>query len=220
MKPERPWDASVECNILAVYERASPEDRAEGMHWYTRAYQDVETLRARCLVSISHSQAAGVVAALSPGRTWGGNLLDADALMAAWARGHRLPMVGTYGERNVIKAGRILNGEAPLTVLPVTGPKVRAFYRLLCEPESEYTVCIDRHAKGVAENSPTRDDASTLVRPAEYPWYAWHYRVVAGWLDILPCQLQAVTWTTWRREASTRHGRPLGDEPAWITEGT
>jgi len=192
------WSRRIERNILACYYRASVDDRAEGLYWYETAHNDAKTLSERHDVTLE--QAVGVIAALSPGRQWGLNLLDEDQLIAAYVAGKRLPGVGSYGRRNIVKARKILDGESPMDVLPVTGPKTRAFYTLILDPTDATTVCVDRHAKAVAVNRLGSDiDGSNVVHVSEYEFYAWHYRAIAERLGLLSHQMQATTWVCWRR---------------------
>jgi len=187
-------------NILACYHRASDMDRREGLYWYETAHSDAQALADRYGVTVW--QAAGVIAALSPGARWGSNLLDADLLMASWRAGKALPAVGVYGARNVAKAGRILHGPGDgasvlLQFNKKTGPKTWVFYQLIAEPLDSSLVCIDRHAKAIAVNRSAAD--SDIVRPSEYEHLADHYRHIAELVGLLPHQVQAITWVTWRR---------------------
>jgi hypothetical protein len=199
------WSRRLERNILAVHTRASEYDRADGLEWYAHAHS--EALRIAEVYGLPLAQAAGAIAAISPGKNWGLNVLDAEELIRAFqrgARGRRLPALSPYGGANIRKCERILEGEAPLAVLPETGPKVRAFYLCILAPRTCQEVVIDRHAKGLAVNRPgvkgaTEDSAAVVRAGAEYQSLARHYRVIAGRLGLLPHQLQAICWVTWQR---------------------
>ena len=196
------WSRRIERNILSVYIRANAEDREEGLPWYANARESARVMADKHGVRVD--QAIGVIAALSPGSNWGRNLLDANELIQEWQRGRRekdLPQLGTYGRRNVIKAARILAGENPLDVLG--GNKVRAFYGNILDPKGSLKVTIDRHAKGLAIRSNSARGATAemdaMVTNAEYPYYAKHYVRLAERLGLIPNQLQAICWVTWRR---------------------
>jgi hypothetical protein len=197
MKKTLTWSTAIEENVLRAYSAATDAERSIGLNWYADAHAAAVTLSERHAVSVD--TACGVIAALSPGNEWGKNILDADALLSAWNAGRRLPVVGTYGMRNVIKARRILAGEHPLDVLPPTGPKVRAFYKCISEPTLSDAVTIDRHAKCLALNAMTDRDRIGVVTRVEYALYAWHYMVLATRIGLLPHQLQATTWVAWKR---------------------
>jgi hypothetical protein len=184
-------------NIITVYHSATSEERVEGLFWYQTAHNDAMALATRHGVTLE--QAIGVIAALSPGREWGMNLLDADKLIGAFVNGRPTPTVGTYGRKNVNKALDILRGNAPLDVLPPTGPKVRAFYALILNPDApDGTPCVDRHAKAIALGK-VLPESDVAVAVAHYTWYAVHYVEASKALGLLPHQVQAITWLAWRR---------------------
>lgn len=180
-------------NLHSVWVRANGDDKTEGLLWYLDAHTTASTIAARYGVTVS--QACGVIAALSPGSNWGTNIQDADRLIAAYVLEVKLPVVGTYGRRNVEKARKILQGAAPLTVLG--GFKVRAFYSNLLDPTVAGSVTIDRHAKAAAFGR--TDSDAKVVKDSEYAFLARHFVKLANDQGILPHQYQAVCWVTWRR---------------------
>lgn len=188
-----PWLLS---NLRALYAEASPVDKVNGLTWYADGHAVGAALGAR--YGFSTEQALGVVAALSPGYGWGRNVQGAESFIRAFsggARGRHLPAVGVYGGPNLRKAEEILAGADPSYVLG--GPKVLAFFGNLVDPSDPGPVTIDRHAKSALfdESSPE----TSVVSRAEYQHLADHYRAVAGELSLLPNQLQAIIWVTWRR---------------------
>lgn len=189
------WSRRIERNLIVCYARANEFDRTEGLYWYAQAHSDACKLSERYEVSIA--AACGVISALSPGSEWSRNLLDARELLSAFRAGSKIPPIGTYGRRNVEKALACARGSDPLSVLG--GQKVRAFYACILDPSNASEVCIDRHAKCAAYGIRKNRDANALVTPAEYPFVAWHYRKLAERYGVLPHQLQAVIWVTWRR---------------------
>ncbi len=201
-KKYRGYSKRIERNILSVYIRANEYDRAEGLHWYSNAQDSAQSIADKLGVSLT--QSIGVISAMSPGLNWGLNVLQAEELITAYVKGLRgndLPKLGTYGRRNIVKACRILDGEKPLDVLG--GDKVRSFYQNILDPQGLDSVTIDRHAKGLAIRSNSSRGATAevdaIVTPAEYPYYRKHYIKLAERLGLVPNQLQAICWVTWRR---------------------
>lgn len=181
-------------NLSAVWSLATPDEVAHGVRWYREANATARELADRCGATLA--QAVGVIAAISPGSRWEKNLEDAEALLAAYAYAEPLPMVGTYGRRNVLKAQAILRGAAPLDVLG--GFKVRAFYANILSPDTPGPVTVDRHARGAAYQ--LRGDAAAEVRSdAEYRYLADHFARGARRVGLLPHEYQATLWVTWRR---------------------
>jgi hypothetical protein len=191
-------------NIRQVFDNATTDERREGMGWYLKAHVETEAMASK--YRFTTAQTCGVIAALSPGRQWDKNLEDAETLLNAFKRGLRrrdLPLVGSYGWRNVEKAENILLSGEPLLFL--SGPKTRAFYQCLVNPwkPDDRAVCVDRHAFSVAfgarlaENQMPRDKAG-------YERVARAYRRTSDDLQLAPHVLQAITWISWRNNLAAK----------------
>jgi len=198
------WSRRVERNILTVYALANDTDRAEGLFWYSKAHDTARVMAEKHGIPLQ--RAVGVIAAISPGCPWGRNVMEAEEFIKAYVGGYKLPSVGVYGRRNVAKARRILNGESPDSVLHTkTGPKVWAFYNNILSPTASQELTIDRHAKCLAYNlgsvkrGSASNDSQAIVGRVEYRYLVRHYRVLANRLGLVPHQLQAITWVTWKR---------------------
>lgn len=175
-------------------------------------------------------RAAGVVAVLSPRLAWRKNVEYAQLAYIVRAaiereahRGLRLVtddvkaaifagMIPTLNA-NARKAYRILSGEDPEVVLG--GPKVTAFYWTIVDPSDPRSVVVDRHAIAIAYNRPLSDDETSkaLGSAKRYGAVAEMYRRAAAIITRelgefwSPAQVQATTWTYWRRErAAAYHG--------------
>lgn len=182
-------------NIIRVFERATADQRLAGMTWYHDAHG-----AAASLDPDNPRRAAGVIAALSPQLSWPRNL---ELAARAYADGKAS---GTLG-RSVEQANQILAGADPLDVL--RGPKVRAFYAVIADPDDPENVVIDRHAVDIAvgkrQSTRQRDHAYPLGRRGRYARFVDAYRKAAALLGLLPHQVQAVTWVAWRDQyAGTR----------------
>ena len=168
-----------------ILEHYTPERAAEyaARGWYTLARLEARRLARKHGTTLR--VAAGVIAAVSPMNVWSGNILAAERILAAAARGdRRAPRAGLSA--NVAKAWRIARaGERPLDVL--SGPKVRAFYRNILGDLSAVTV--DRwaaRAAGVPDSYP--GTAAGYARCEEA------YREAALKVGLAPAILQAVVW--------------------------
>lgn len=178
-------------NIVRVWEQATDAELAKGINWY----RDANAL-AVLLSPSDPSQAAGVLAALSPMMDWEQNMKLG---IRAYADGSASGALFS----NVEKANRILNGEAPLDVLG--GNKVRAFYGCINDPSSE-SVCIDRHAFDIAVGRVTNNESrAALSRKGVYESFEKAYvraaKVLSARLGtpVSASEVQAVTWCVWRR---------------------
>jgi hypothetical protein len=194
---KRPWSRKFETNILKVYNQATDAEREQGIYWYATAHRDAFAIAERYSVPVW--EVAGVIAAISPGLAWGLNLIQADELVRSFVENKPQPNVGVYGWKNVNKAWQILQGANPLDVLPLTGPKTRAFYSCILNPDGSEEITVDRHAKCLAYDRREDREVISAVGLAEYRHLAWHYGIIAKRLGLLPHQLQAITWVTWKR---------------------
>lgn len=181
-------------NIVKAYVSASDQDVLDGMSWYNSAHTLAWNL------SPEHpARGAGVIAALSPMTAWPLNV----------RRAHEVFNTGTTSglKRNVDKAVRIFNGEAPLDVL--SGPKVRSFYLNIMGESTLESVTVDRHAIDVACGRVQSDaDRAKAIRGKHgYMTVAQLYLDAARSLNITGAQLQAITWVYWRRNhAAANYG--------------
>lgn len=220
-------------NITAAFRLATDGDRAIGHGWYARARDLAESLaftyddgsdwetRVR--------KAAGVIAALSPRLAWRKNVEYARLAYMVHAdivarKNPLLPQRGEVTEAffagmiptlnaNARKAFRILDGGDPDEVLG--GPKVRAFYFTITNPTDPRAVVVDRHAIDIAFGEVLNDQSRgvALGRKGAYDAVSALYRKAAVIISRelgevwTPAQVQATTWTYWRRErAAAYHG--------------
>lgn len=177
--------------IVDIFNLATVAELDEGLNWYADANAYAQTLDPE-----RPERAAGVIAALSPMKDWRGNvLLAARAYQQGFASG------ALYA--NTAKADAILSGADPLEVLG--GNKVRNFYKSIANPDDAEAVCIDRHAFDIAVGRITNDKTrSALSRKGVYDQFGNAYKRAARVLskegyDVMPSQVQAVTWGVWRR---------------------
>lgn len=175
-------------NIIKEWDRALPAHHEAGMSWYVDAHNEAKTMGDLVIAS-------GVIAAMSPNTPWDRNLVIARNAMATGVA------TGTLGN-SCIKANRIMAGEDPLSVLG--GLKVRSFYKNIVDPTCSEAVTIDRHAYDIAVDTRNGKDRRPIGTPKQYEAIANAYRVVADSLGIMPWQLQAVTWESWRSRLTAR----------------
>lgn len=172
-------------NILAVWEDATDAHRDSGMAWYDFAHDFALRISGGDIV-----RGAGVVAALSPNKAWDQNMILAERAF------HDGAASGTLGVA-VRKANAILAGADPVDVLG-NGLKTRNFYQNIARPDCPEAVTIDRHAYDVALAERNSDNKRYALTPTRYAAFCEAYRDAALRLGILPLQVQAVTWETWR----------------------
>lgn len=177
--------------IMEVYAQATVQELDEGLNWYADANAFAMTLDPQ-----NPNRAAGIIAALSPMKDWKNNVLLA-------AQTYENGYASNALTANVAKANAIYAGADPLEVLG--GNKVRNFYMAIANPEHPDAVCIDRHAFDIAVGRITNDKSrQALSRKGVYEAFGRAYvraarAISTDGYDLTPSQLQAVTWTVWRR---------------------
>ena len=184
-------------NIVARYNDATPAQIDTGMAWYQNAQDQAHD------IAIKHDMpvyiVVAVIAALSPNNKWSRNVLNADELIGAFIRGDAMETVkvSTYNKMKE-KAWRILREipdyDGAKAIL--NGQKITSFFMDIM---GEFNVTIDGHARNIAYNERVGlTDDRTNIGVREYRALQAAYYDAAKQVDIMPYQLQAITWGVWR----------------------
>lgn len=174
-------------NITAVLRQASADELYAGKDWYNAAHALAKRLHPNLRV------AAAAIAATSPGLRWERNVECAERLI----NGKPLTGLGVRWYDGVRKAQRVIKGQSPETAL--RGNKVRAFFACILDPTNVLHCCIDGHAYAIWAGKRIPLDSTPALNNRLYRKVASDYAVVAKFAGMSPCQLQAITWLTWRR---------------------
>lgn len=166
-------------HVMHVYRRATADDIREGLSWYAGAH-------AIACEAGDVRKGAGILSALSPRMPW-----DRNVKLARIA--FHMPLTGGALGMSIQKANAIREGADP-TIALGKGLKTLSFYVNILNPADAFTVTVDTHAIKVAGID--RDSVGKKL----YNAIADGYREAAEYVGILPQQMQAITWTTWRRE--------------------
>src|SRR5690242_13422430 len=166
-------------NVMHVFRRATDSDIREGMGWYESAREIAR--EADTLV-----KGAGIIAALSPRMPWDRNVALARQAFAG-------PLTSGALGQSLAKVALIQDGVHPIAALG-KGLKTQSFFANILDPSNPHVVTVDTHAIKIAGLN--RDS----VTPRMYADIAAGYMEAAAYASILPQQMQAITWTTYRRE--------------------
>lgn len=191
-------------NICAAYYNAVqyPLIYQSGMSWYERANQSACKIAKRHRVSLEC--AIGVVSALSPRNPWEYNLIAADVCLQVVSTGGDAKdfKVRTFNG-NKEKAVAIAKGLSPLDIL--SGNKTRDFYQNILDPSHSTIVVVDGHAAHIALGRMAALEQAPALSDKCYAFFADCYRQACNeinseslFADILPSQVQAVTWQYYR----------------------
>jgi hypothetical protein len=186
-------------NILTCYGMATPQEKLDGLQWYNRARRDCRKVAKS--KNLSLMKVVGVVAASSPNLGWPKNVPTAEQIIDAHsAKIDHENIDGCMAYKaNRLKGYKVLDGVNRYAAILKTlnGPKISAFFDNIMGGDS---VTVDGHARNIAygERVGLKSNAANIGK-AEYLNIAMSYRRAAGILGIKACDLQAITWVTWRR---------------------
>jgi len=207
-------------SIIRFYELATVNELQTGLNWYKDANEYCKELAGRFDISIQ--QAAGIIAVFSP--------------QAGWTENKRYAVSFLINPKNilrsmvqVIKAKRILKLKSEADIYhaqSTTGQafKTKSFYLNILNPDIATDVTVDRHAIAICIQSPSNTFALSQdyakYTEGQYRFFANCYIKAAAKFDILPHQLQAITWIVYRRirdlkeHSDSNHWKPFtnGDE--------
>ena len=141
--------------IVWHWEQATPDEIAQGMHWYADAHH-VATVIANSNAHLG----AGMLAIYSPQQGWIGNVLNAARVLreGKGIGGPGSGMFATTAQKHA--ADRLLAGEPYEAIF--NGPKIRDFAHLIefggDQDPDDPRVVIDRHALSVAHGHALTSD--------------------------------------------------------------
>lgn len=168
-------DAMVS-NILWAWDALSDADKAKGAAWYPVAH-DI----ALAMGDGDVRKGAGVIAALSPLKSWKVNVKLATDAFAGNVH-------GTFGDA-IRKAERIMAGTDPADVLPMDA-KTGNFFANIVDPSDPNPVTIDRHAYRCA----THETMPSGIKGKRYAAIAEAYRIAGKARGVTGSTMQAGVW--------------------------
>lgn len=187
-------------NILKVYRRATEADTVNGIEWYDRAKR--AALDIADYTNLDVHTVIGVMAALSPNNRWERNVRDTEVMCVAWVNGDSMDSfkVSCYNTMKA-KAWSILDDELTDSddiLTRLNGQKIRSFYSNIVGLDE---VTIDGHALNIAlgKRQGLTTDATNMGKRQYREMQAAYVRA-AKRVNVKPHVLQAITWTTWKRE--------------------
>lgn len=177
-------------NILKVYNDTT--FTAES-NWYTTANELAVSLAKAYDYNLL--QVAGVIAALSPLKSWDENKRIAEAFLKSGDAYHTGTMIAKADD--IVNYDGNFQREFILTTL--NGNKIQNFFLNIAYPMAKEGVTIDRHAVSIAFGKSLPDSMLRSITDRQYEFFAECYRIAAAKAGILPNEMQAVTWVKWRK---------------------
>lgn len=195
-KNNRLTTRGVVSRLTNYYKNSSAEHKARGMSWYNEAHQFCVDLGVKA--GVPTFQVAGVVSALSPMQSWDINRDNAAKFLID-------KKDDVHTKAQVAKAHECLRADTPeeiFTLLTKDGVKTSWFFWNILYPNESAGVTIDRHAIGSSVFSMSEakviPDGYGNLTSNQYKFLDNAHRVAAERIGILPHQLQATIWGTYR----------------------
>lgn len=186
--------AGSQRNILRVLNAADSVDIDEGRLSFFRYHEVLRNLAAH--YGIDFQTCVAIFCALSPNSDYQGNLRSTASVIAGWLAGVECDWIRvvTYNHCRD-RAFSYLNGTSFLDT--VKGPKIKSFYLNIVNPMDPHPVTIDGHAVNIWKGR--RRNLRDAVGTFNYNRVADEYRAVAKRVGLLPNQVQAIAWFSWKR---------------------
>lgn len=195
-KGENLTRTKVKNNILKIWDLTGETER---YNWYGEAYLyattlaiDIELLSGTTDTTANLNKAVGVLAALSPIKTWEQNIKCACQMILTGNCGHTKLFVD--------KAQEILNSDgSDETILNIlNGRKISAFYLNIRYPEKANNITIDRHALSIGLGRWTTNEDYQGMTAKQYEFFVQCYILAAMQVGVTPLLMQSATWVKWR----------------------
>jgi len=141
--------------------------------------------------TIDHLKVAGIVAALSPLKSWEENKRITITFLKTGKKSHT--------QANHQKAIDILKCDGKIETICdiLNGNKITAFFLNIIGFNEMVTV--DRHALAVAIGRSITGNEGIGITKTQNEFFQRCYQIAASKIDIPPSQIQAVTWVVWKR---------------------
>ena len=179
----------VKNNILSVWNETTLKERHD---WYSSANE--YCLRLCEEFKLPLAKVVGVVAALSPLRTWEQNKVIAKEFIATGDCGH----VRVFKNK---AADIMVNGCTPDEVLLIlNGNKIKSFFTNIHYPDKLDEVTIDRHAISIALGRKASNTELRGITDKQYEFFVEAYKAAAAKVGTTPSLMQSATWVHYRKK--------------------
>ena len=186
-------------NIMKCLLTATPEQYNEGLLAYETYHARLKTIAE--VNDIPFNRVVGAFSALSPGNKLEMNFADLDKLINGVKKNKEASEIKLHCYSTCTQRGYdFLTGWEPEFKTSRKGMKTLNFYHNILSPESPDYVTIDRHAIEVWYGKEVDDSARKKIfdSPRKYNEIVEDFKAIAKKTGLLPQQVQAITWYTWR----------------------
>jgi len=178
----------VKNNIMHFYNQSDKSDKYD---WYADAHKFAQELSKDYDIPITTS--CGIIAALSPMKTWEQTKRCATSFLETGNGKH----MKTFQK----KSEEILScdGSEECIKSILKGRKIVAFFINMLHPHKADNVTIDRHALSVSLKRWVREEDYSGITKRQYKFLEDCYKYTADIIGISPVLLQSTTWERFRK---------------------
>lgn len=175
-------------NLETIYSCCNSDDINNGKTWYENAKSFSIYLSKE--YGVSEEQSAGIIAALSPQKSWEVNTKIAEQFIRE--DGNAKVHIGAQ----LTKAKHILynNLTAKEVYSTLGGLKTKNFFYNIYTPDSKEFITIDRHHLNVCYA-----EDKTMCTNKQYEFLKENTAIFANKINMIPSILQATLWVCWKR---------------------
>lgn len=178
-------------NIIKIYN--DNRVKHEGHDWYATANELANSMAME--FGLTTLQVAGIIASLSPLKSW-----DANKRIA---RQFLINGNGKHTEAMKDKARQIKlynsSSQREFILATLNGNKISNFFLNIAFPFADNHVTIDRHAIAVILGRSIKGNEGAGITDKQYEFLASCYRDASKILGVLPNVVQSVTWVKWKQ---------------------
>jgi hypothetical protein len=174
-------------NILKMMKQSNEADAS----WYGTAYRWAHNFGDEH--NISPIKVCGIIAALSPQKSWEENLRITQTFITEGKSYHTKAMTAKAKAIIELPDWALSNPTEICNIL--NGSKITSFFLNIYDFNLSGAVTIDRHAVEIAVGKKLSDHRMTAN---QYLFFENCYKVASLNSRFLPHQIQAMTWETWR----------------------
>lgn len=176
----------VDANITRVFENATIKDYQEGLKWYSDAHDFANDLAKT--YEIGNMKVAGIIAAMSPMKAWKTNKEISEQFISCGTSGH------TASQTEKAKSILLNNDNKQYIESTLGGLKTINFFNNIYNPSDEDYLTIDRHHLYIS----TGLDLQACTTK-QYEFIKKRTIMFSKSVNLIPCNLQAILWVTWKR---------------------
>lgn len=183
-------------NILQVYHKAKEYEWDLGITTYLRYHQRIFQMASKFDMEDRLAVIVAMFVAVSSDFYQDDSFATLQLCLEHFPK-KEIPGITTY-PTGVDRAIALWEGADPKTIFQI--PKTYNYYMNLWNPCHPRYITIDGHMMSVWKGRRVRlKSRETKITGREYRMMADDYKTVARELGLLPSQLQAICWLTWKR---------------------